>query len=75
MSALNDLLVEHSKLLEDNPYCYFELVYTPPSCWRTCIWSNHLAGKMHLRTIAKGKGPTPDQACEDALRYMRKNSK
>lgn len=67
MEALNQLLELHAELLEENPYCYFELAYTRQTMWMAWICSNAREQDPNRKIIAKGQGSTPEEACKDAI--------
>jgi hypothetical protein len=72
--ALAGLLAEHAKLLEGNPYCYFELAYTRSTGWMAWITDKPAKGEpgtaeyaKSRKVIARGQGDTPEEAAADAL--------
>lgn len=57
----------HTKLLESNPYCYFELAYTKTTAWMVWICSDARENNPHRKVMVNGQGMTAEEACQDAL--------
>lgn len=67
MKNLQQLLNAHAALLEQNPYCYFELAYTRTTGWMAWICSNCREADPNRKVLACGQGATPEEAAGDAL--------
>lgn len=72
--AISKLLAVHADLLEENPYCYFELAYTQQTEWGAFICDKPANGTIgtpeygaNRKIIAQGFGPTPEEACIAAI--------
>ncbi len=70
MSAFQQLVEKHSKLLEDNPYAYFELAYTRQTEWMAWLGSCPKDANPNRKVIAKGQGSSAEEACADAMRNL-----
>lgn len=66
-SKLQQLIDLHSALLEQNPYCYFELAYTKTTGWMAWICSKPSTDDPQRKVLAQGQGETPEQAADWAL--------
>ncbi|MCP3017469.1 ParB/RepB/Spo0J family partition protein [Cupriavidus basilensis] len=67
LSALEQLTALHAGMLEDNPYCYFELAYTRQTEWMVWITSKPAEDDPARKVIAHGQGWTQEEACKAAL--------
>ncbi len=70
MPKLEELLKVHASLLEDNPYCYFELAYFKTTGWMAWICTDRWDDNSKRKIIARGSGATPEDACEDAVKSI-----
>jgi hypothetical protein len=68
---IRDLIAEHAELLEANAYTYFELAYTRRTEWMAWLCSNHREADPDRKVLANGQGNTPEEACANALKYLR----
>lgn len=66
-SAFQDLLKIHERLLEKNPYCYFEVAYIRTTGWMAWLCTNALELDKNSRIIARGQGVSVEAACKDAI--------
>lgn len=66
-SKLQQLIELHGSLLEQNPYCYFELAYTKATGWMAWICTNHLEADPFRKVLARGQGESPEEAADAAL--------
>lgn len=69
ITKLQELMNLHASLLEENPYCYFEVAYTRGTMWMAWICSNAREADPERKIIAKGQGETPEEAAAYALKY------
>ena len=67
VSAFDALVAMHAYLLESNPNCYFEVVYTRRTGWMAWICSNTVTDDADSKVLASGEGDSPEEACEQAL--------
>lgn len=67
---IQKLISAHAKLVEENPYAYFELAYTRQTEWMAWICSEPRESNPNRVVIASGSGPTPELACNEALQSM-----
>lgn len=70
LSAVALLVDKHAALLEENPYCYFELAYTRPTGWMAWLCSHPKETHPDRKVLARGQGDTPDEAAADALKEL-----
>lgn len=70
--AIQVMLALHTRMLETNPYCYFELAYTRHTGWMAWLCTNSREHDENRKVIAKGQGDTPDDACRNALSVIAK---
>lgn len=66
------LIDKHSKMLEDNPYCYFELAYTKQTGWIVWLCSKPKQDDPDRKILTCGQGSTVNIACKNALDYLNK---
>ena len=71
---LQQLIDLHSALLEQNPYCYFELAYTRQTMWMAWLCSKPREDDPNRKVLAQGQGETPEQAADAALESFGSNS-
>lgn len=71
---LQQLIELHEALLEQNPYCYFELAYTKSTGWMAWICTNHREVDPNRKVLARGQGEFPETACDAALESYPMNS-
>ena len=64
---LQKLIELHATLLEENPYCYFELAYTRSTEWMAWICTDRYEDDSQRKVMTNGQGSTPDEAAADAL--------
>ena len=64
---LQQLIDLHSALLEQNPYCYFELAYTRTTGWMAWICSYRFEDDPKRVVMARGQGASPEEAANNAL--------
>lgn len=67
MSKVQEVLKIHAEMLENNPYCYFELAYTRITEWMVWICSNQREQDPNRKVLLRGQGSTPEEAAENAL--------
>lgn len=72
-SNLQQLIQLHSALVEQNPYCYFELAYTRQTNWMAWLCSKPREDDPNRQVLAKGQGDNPEQAAESALESFDPN--
>lgn len=70
---LQQLIDLHSALLEQNPYCYFELAYTRQTMWMAWLCSKPREDDPNRKVLAQGQGETPEQAADAALESFGSN--
>jgi len=68
--AISELIAKHEELLENNPYCYFELAYTRQTDWMAWICSKPQTEDPERIVLASGQGSTPEEACHIALNAL-----
>ena len=71
-SALDALINVHQELVEDNPYCYFELAHTRQTGWMAWITDKPLYPVQEVanpdrKVLARGQGDSAEEACRIAL--------
>jgi len=72
---LSKVMAIHTDMLQTNHYCYFELAYTSYTDWMVWICSNAREQDPNRKVLLQGQGPTPEEACADALsRYEQEKS-
>ena len=72
---LSKVMAIHTDMLQTNHYCYFELAYTRYTEWMVWICSNAREQDPNRKVLLQGQGPTPEEACADALsRYEQEKS-
>ena len=72
---LSKVMAIHTDMLQTNHYCYFELAYTRYTDWMVWICSNAREQDPNRKVLLQGQGPTPEEACADALsRYEQEKS-
>lgn len=72
---LSKVMAIHTDMLQTNHYCYFELAYTRYTDWMVWICSNAREQDPNRKVLLQGQGPTPEEACADALsRYEQEQS-
>ena len=72
---LSKVMAIHTDMLQTNHYCYFELAYTRYTDWMVWICSNAREQDPNRKVLLQGHGPTPEEACADALsRYEQEKS-
>lgn len=64
---LQHLIDLHSKLLQENSYCYFELAYTRTTMWMAWICTDQRENNPQRIVLAQGQGESPDAAARAAL--------
>lgn len=64
---LSKVIAIHEDMLDSNPYCYFELAYTRTTEWIVWICSSPREQDPNRKVLLNGQGPTPEEACENAL--------
>lgn len=67
MRNLNKVLALHAAMLEENPYCYFELAYTRQTEFMVWICTKPKEHDPNRKVLLCGQGSTPDAAAKDAL--------
>lgn len=70
MKNLKLLINEHSKILENNPYCYFELAYTRQTEWMVWLCSKPKEDDPNREVLAYGQGSTVNIAARNALHKL-----
>jgi hypothetical protein len=68
---IQKLIAAHAKIVEGNPYAYFELAYTRQTEWMAWICSEPRETNPNRIVIASGSGSTPEVACEEALNSIK----
>jgi hypothetical protein len=71
---LQQLIELHAALLEQNPYCYFELAYTRQTEWMAWICTNARENDPSREVMTKGQGGTPEEAADAALEAFGSNT-
>lgn len=72
---LSKVMAIHTDMLQTNHYCYFELAYTRYTDWMVWICSDAREQDPNRKVLLQGQGPTPEEACADALsRYEQEKS-
>lgn len=72
---LSKVMAIHTDMLQTNHYCYFELAYTRYTDLMVWICSNAREQDPNRKVLLQGQGPTPEEACADALsRYEQEKS-
>lgn len=66
-SKLQQVIQLHEALLEQNPYCYFELAYTRGTMWMVWLCSNSRENDPSRKMLAQGQGETPEKAAAAAI--------
>jgi hypothetical protein len=74
MKKLTELLEAHAKMLEENPYAYFELAYTRQTEWMAWLCTDSYENDEKRQIVARGQGSTPEEAAEDALKNLHPNT-
>lgn len=64
---LSKVMAIHAELLEENPYCYFELAYTRYTDWMAWICTNSRDHDPSRKVLLCGQGSTAEEACADGL--------
>lgn len=67
MNKLQQLIDKHAELLEQNPYCYFELAYTRRTGWMAWVCSKPQQDDEFRKVLACGQGETPEEAAKNAI--------
>lgn len=67
MSKVQEVLGIHAEMLENNPYCYFELAFSRYTDWMIWICSNAREHDPNRKVLLRGQGSTPEEAAENAL--------
>lgn len=67
-----DALINVHELVEDNPYCYFELAHTRQTGWMAWITDKPLYPVQEVanpdrKVLARGQGDSAEEACRIAL--------
>lgn len=71
MSKVQTVLAIHAEMLENNPYCYFELAFSRTTDWMIWICSNAREKDPNRKVLLCGQGSTPEDAAEDALEKFK----
>jgi hypothetical protein len=66
-SSLQELIDLHEQLLEQNPYCYFELAYTRPTAWMAWLCTDCRENNPARKILAQGQGHTIEAAAKSAI--------
>lgn len=74
MSKVQEVLAIHAEMLENNPYCYFELAFTRQTNWMIWICSNAKEIDPNRKVLLCGQGSTPEEAAENALENYEEES-
>lgn len=67
---LQQLIDIHSAVLEQNPYCYFELAYTRTTGWMVWLCTDRYEDDPQRKILARGQGETPEIAAGAALEFF-----
>ncbi|MFP0373809.1 hypothetical protein [Acinetobacter nosocomialis] len=73
MTALQRVLEIHEEMLEENPYCYFELAYSRTTDWMVWICSKALVNDPNRKVLLHGQGLTPEEAAQNAINNQSEN--
>lgn len=74
MTNVEKLIALHTALLEENPYCYFELAYTRTTMWMAWLCTNAREADPDRVVLANGQGETPEAAAALALAHYEKRN-